>query len=171
MKCFVSRRSWGAVRQRKCCLRFIHSWELLGFILLKIRHYLCFFNSINSRHNKIFPLFEKVFFFFGIGIFYSLFWWVSYEIYFRWGAVCENKELYVKYDTIPYRLSSAKKSYILVFLALGYLHGVRGEFTDDVSVTAVGLTFTGHGHSGLRLDWDYYYLLQLGFRPVAVVLH
>jgi hypothetical protein len=30
------------------------------------------------------------------------------------------------------------------FLVLGFLHGVRGEFTDDVSETAVGLIYTGH---------------------------
>ena len=30
------------------------------------------------------------------------------------------------------------------FLVLGLLHGVRGEFADDVSKTAVGPIFTGH---------------------------
>jgi hypothetical protein len=30
------------------------------------------------------------------------------------------------------------------FLALGFVHGVRGEFTDDVSEIAVGPVFTGH---------------------------
>jgi hypothetical protein len=32
----------------------------------------------------------------------------------------------------------------IVFLVLGSLHGVQGEFTDDVSETAVGPIFTGH---------------------------
>lgn len=30
------------------------------------------------------------------------------------------------------------------FLALGFLHGVQGEFTDDVLEIAVVPTFTGH---------------------------
>ena len=30
------------------------------------------------------------------------------------------------------------------FLVLGFLHGVRGEFSDDVSGAAVGPIFTGH---------------------------
>ena len=30
--------------------------------------------------------------------------------------------------------------FILFFLVLGFLHGVRGEVTDDVSETAVGPT-------------------------------
>jgi hypothetical protein len=30
------------------------------------------------------------------------------------------------------------------FLPLGFLHSVRGEFTDDVSETAVGPILTGH---------------------------
>ena len=35
-----------------------------------------------------------------------------------------------------------------VFLWFGnFLHGVRGEFTDDVSDVAVGPTFTGHDYS------------------------
>jgi hypothetical protein len=32
----------------------------------------------------------------------------------------------------------------IVFLILGFLQGVRGEFTDDVSETVVGPIFTGH---------------------------
>ena len=31
-----------------------------------------------------------------------------------------------------------------VFLVLEFLHGVRDEFIDDVSETAVGPIFTGH---------------------------
>ena len=33
----------------------------------------------------------------------------------------------------------------LLYLALGFLQGVRSEFTDDISETAVGPIFTGHG--------------------------
>jgi hypothetical protein len=36
---------------------------------------------------------------------------------------------------------------MFVFLVLGFLHGVRSEFTDDVSETAVGPIFTGHDQS------------------------
>jgi hypothetical protein len=32
----------------------------------------------------------------------------------------------------------------IVFLVLEMLHGVRGEFTDNVSEIAVGPIFTGH---------------------------
>ena len=32
----------------------------------------------------------------------------------------------------------------IFFLVLGFLHGVRGEFTNDVSATAVGPIFTGN---------------------------
>ena len=32
----------------------------------------------------------------------------------------------------------------ILFLVLGFLHVVRGEFTDDVSETAVGPIFNGH---------------------------
>jgi hypothetical protein len=32
----------------------------------------------------------------------------------------------------------------VVFLVLGFLHGVRGEFTEDVSKTAVSPILTGH---------------------------
>jgi hypothetical protein len=33
--------------------------------------------------------------------------------------------------------------YSVIFF-LGFLHGVRSEFADDVSETAVGPVFTGH---------------------------
>jgi hypothetical protein len=33
---------------------------------------------------------------------------------------------------------------IYIFLIWGFLHGVRSEFTDNVSETAVGPIFTGH---------------------------
>ena len=35
------------------------------------------------------------------------------------------------------------ESEVTLFLVLGFLQGVRGEFTDDVSETAVGPIFTG----------------------------
>jgi hypothetical protein len=36
----------------------------------------------------------------------------------------------------------------IVFLVLGFLHGVRGEFTDDVSENAVSPIFTGQELEG-----------------------
>jgi hypothetical protein len=32
----------------------------------------------------------------------------------------------------------------VLFLVLGFLHGVRGEFTDDIPEIAVSPIFTGH---------------------------
>jgi hypothetical protein len=37
------------------------------------------------------------------------------------------------------------------FLVLGFWHGVRGEFTDDVSETAVRLFSTGHEFIIIRI--------------------
>lgn len=60
----------GPLANRSSPLPFIHCHELafgadiLGFILRKTQQYLCLRNSICSRHNMIFPLFEKDFFLF-----------------------------------------------------------------------------------------------------------
>jgi hypothetical protein len=37
-------------------------------------------------------------------------------------------------------------------LVLGFLHGVQGEFSDDVSEATVGPTFTGHESEHKKKD-------------------
>jgi hypothetical protein len=50
---------------------------------------------------------------------------------------CTEKSLNEYQHTL--RNNPEKQRYgVICFLALSFLHGVRGEFTDDVSETAVG---------------------------------
>jgi hypothetical protein len=41
----------------------------------------------------------------------------------------------------------------IVFWFWGFLHGVRGEFTDEVSETAVGPIFTGREYEFASYSW------------------